>query len=391
MNMRRDPSMGTMDVSMVTAIEKFGTPLRWPAVPALGLALVLFSVIFWDRPAQAGKRVALVIGNADYRAGNWARLPNAVNDATDIAAALGRLGFAVTTLNNAGKAETVRRLGAFSKSAAGAELALIFYAGHSIEVDKRNYLIPVDASAEDPGSVAREAVPLDRLLRAGSNAKGLRLVLLDACRDNPFAGELFLGKAAHDVGEGLGPPADVSGEILVAYAAKAGTQASDGVGRNSPYTAALLYYLEKPGLEVGLLLRFVRDAVVAVSQGDQQPFVYGSQSARLTYFTPPLELASPPARLTGAASVEDRLNLTQRQRQRIQVALWAQGFNPGLPTGRFDGRTREKIADWQAFLRQKADRLSRRRSGVWQFSVGSLRSVRSGLADDRGPAMHSVG
>ena len=347
-------AVGTAEGSMFAATKKFGTSLRRSGVPALALALALFSAILWDGPAQAAKRVALVIGNADYRASNWARLPNAVNDATDIAAALGRLGFAVTSLNNAGKAETVRSLRRFSKAAAGAELALIFYAGHSIEVDKRNFLIPVDASADDPGSVAREAVPLERLLRAGSTADGLRLVLLDACRDNPFAGRILPGRAAHAVGVGLGPPADVSGEILVAYAAKAGTQASDGVGRNSPYTAALRYYLEKPGLEVGLLLRFVRDAVVAVSQGAQQPFVYGSQSARLTYFKPPLELASPPARLAGPASVEERLDLTQRQRRRIQVALWAQGFNPGLPTGRFDGRTREKIAEWQAHYGRKA-------------------------------------
>ncbi len=343
-----------MEVLRFAATKKFGTSLRRSGVPALALALVLFSAILWDGPAQAGKRVALVIGNADYRASNWARLPNAVNDATDIAAALGRLGFAVTSLKNGGKEEMVRSLDAFSKTAVGAELALIFYAGHSIEVDKRNFLIPVDARVRRPGSVAREAVPLDRLLRAGSTAEGLRLVLLDACRDNPFAGRILPGRAAHAVGVGLGPPADVSGEILVAYAAKAGTQASDGVGRNSPYTAALRYYLEKPGLEVGLLLRFVRDAVVAVSQGAQQPFVYGSQSARLTYFKPPLELASPPARLAGPASVEERLDLTQRQRRRIQVALWAQGFNPGLPTGRFDGRTRETIAEWQAHYGRKA-------------------------------------
>ena len=333
---------------MFSATKKFGTSLRRSSVPALALALVLFSAILWDGPARAGKRMALVIGNGDYRASNWTRLKNAVNDATDIAAALGRLDFAVTLLKNAGKAETVRSLGKFSKAAAGAELALIFYSGHSIEVDKRNFLIPVDASAEDPGSVAREAVPLERLLRAGGKAEGLRLILLDACRSSPFAGNIVPGKTVHAVGVGLGPPVDVSGEILVAYAAKAGTEASDGVGRNSPYTAALRYYLEKPGLEVGLLLRLVRDAVVAASQGSQQPFLYGSQSARLTYFRPPLELASPPARLTGPASVEESLDLTQRQRQRIQVALWAQGFYPGLPTGRFDGPTRKNIAEWQS-------------------------------------------
>ena len=361
---------------MFPATKKFGASLSRSGVPALSLVLALFSAILWDGPAQAGKRVALVIGNADYRASNWARLPNAVNDATDIAAALGRLGFAVTSLKNAGKAQTVRSLGRFSEVAAGAELALIFYAGHSIEIDKRNFLIPVDASAENPGSVAREAVPLERLLRAGSTADGLRLVLLDACRDNPFAGKIAPGKTAYAVGVGLGPPADVSGEILVAYAAKAGTQASDGVGRNSPYTAALRYYLEQPGLEVGLLLRFVRDAVVAASQGEQQPFVYGSQSARLTHFKPPLELASPSARLTGPASVEERLDLTQRQRRRIQVALWAQGFNPGLPTGRFDGRTREKIAEWQSYYG---------RNGTGFLDREAVDSLLAEISDPSGP------
>ena len=349
MKIPRDISAGTMDVLRFAARKRFGASLRRSGAPALALALVLFSAILWDGPAQAGKRVALVIGNADYRASNWARLPNAVNDATDIAAALGRLGFAVTSLKNGGKEEMVRSLDAFSKTAAGAELALIFYAGHSIEVGKRNFLIPVDARVRRPGSVAREAVPLDRLLRAGSTAEGLRLVLLDACRDNPFAGRIVPGKAADAVGVGLGPPADMSGEILVGYAAMAGTQASDGVGLNSPYTAALLYYLEQPGLEVGQLLRFVRDAVVTASQGEQQPFRYASRSAKQVFFKPPLELASPPARLTGPASVEERLDLTQRQRQRIQVALWAQGFDPGLPTGRFDGPTREKIAEWQEY------------------------------------------
>ena len=171
MKPRRNSSVGIEEVSMFTATKKSGASRSWLNVPALALALVLFSAILWSVPARADKRVALVIGNADYYSSNWTRLNNAVNDATDIEAALRRLGFEVTLLNNAGKAATVLGLGKFSKAAAGAELALIFYAGHSIEVDKRNFLIPVDASADTPDSAAREAVPLEKLLQAGSKAR----------------------------------------------------------------------------------------------------------------------------------------------------------------------------------------------------------------------------
>ena len=334
---------------MLTAMEKFGTSPRRLSVPALALALALFSAIFWDGPAQAGKRVALVIGNADYRAGNWSNLPNAANDAADIASKLDLLGFKVSRLENADRAKIVRGLRAFSEAATGAELALIFYAGHSIEVDKRNFLIPVGAATETPGSVAREAVPLESLLRAAGKAAGLQLILLDACRDNPFSGKTVLGKSGHTIGVGLGQPVRVSGEALVAYSAKPGTQASDGVGRNSPYTTALLAYLEEPGLEIGLLLRLVHEMVVAASDGRQEPVVYVSRSSKEVHFKPPAKAASPRVRQRGPALLEEHLDLTPRQRQRIQVALWAEGFTPGPPTGRFNRRSREKIAEWQSY------------------------------------------
>ena len=331
---------------MLTARKLNGTPLRRLGGQVLALLLL---ALLQAAPAWAGERVALVIGNSEYRADNWTKLPNAANDAADIAVALGHLGFEVTRLENADRAAMVRGLRTFSETAAGAELGLIFYSGHSIEVDKRNFLIPVDAATETPGSVAKEAVPLDTVLRAGAKAEGLRLIMLDACRNNPFAGKTVTSRTGHTIGVGLGQPIDVSGETLVAYSAKAGTQASDGVGRNSPYTAALLAYLEEPGLEVGLLLRLVRDSVAGASNGGQEPAIYASRSSRQVYFKPPAVMSSPSVSPTGPPLMERHLDLTPQQRQRIQVALWAQGFSPGLPTGRFDNRTREKIAEWQSY------------------------------------------
>ncbi len=233
-------------------------------------------------PALAGQRVALVIGNASYA--HAPSLANPLNDANDIGASLERLGFAVTQLPNASRAELWDGLQKFSLAASASEMAVVFYAGHGIEVDKRNFLIPVDARLQSDADVEFEAVPLDLLSRAVERAKGLRLIILDACRDNPFAVAMQRSGATRSIGRGLGR-VEPSGETLVAYAAKEGTVAADGEGRNSPYTSALLKHLEEPGLEVGLMFRKVRDAVLATTGGRQEPFVYGSLSSEGAYLT----------------------------------------------------------------------------------------------------------
>ena len=186
-------------------------------------------------------------------------------------------------IENGGRAELWEGLQQFSLAASASEMAVVFYAGHGIEVDKRNFLIPVDARLLSDGDVEFEAVPLDLLSRAVERAKGLRLIILDACRDNPFAVAMQRSGATRSIGRGLAS-VEPSGETLVAYAAKEGTVASDGEGRNSPYTTALLAHLEEPGLEVGLMFRKVRDAVLATTGGRQEPFVYGSLSSEGAYF-----------------------------------------------------------------------------------------------------------
>ncbi len=241
--------------------------------------------------ALAQERVALVIGNASYA--HAPRLANPLNDAADIGGALARLGFTVTKLENADYATLRQGLLAFTRAASAAEVAVVFYAGHGIEVDQRNFLVPVDARLASDQDVEFETVPLDLVMRSVGRASGLRLVILDACRDNPFAVSMQRSGATRAIGRGLAR-VEPAGETLVAYASKEGTVASDGEGRNSPYSTALLAHLEEPGLEVGLLFRKVRDAVLASTGGRQEPFVYGSLSSRGVYLTARAEAPSVP-------------------------------------------------------------------------------------------------
>ena len=237
-------------------------------------------------PALAASRVALVIGNSAYA--HAPALANPLNDAADVGAALGRLGFTVTRLGNTDQAALLRGLRAFRRKASAAEIAVVFYAGHGIEVNKQNFLVPVDARLQTDGDVEYETVPLDLVMGAVEGASEFRLVVLDACRENPFLRSMKREEGStRSIGRGLARAEPTGGGTLLAYSAKEGTVALDGRGRHSPYTKALLRYLEEPGLEVGLMFRKVRDAVLESTGGDQEPFSYGSLTARGAYFVPP--------------------------------------------------------------------------------------------------------
>ena len=281
---------------------------------AAALALLLLSAA----PAWAQQRVALVIGNGSYA--HAPSLANPLNDAADIGAALQRLGFAVTRIVNADRAELWDGLQKFSLAASASEMAAVFYAGHGIEVDRRNFLVPVDARLLSDADVEFETVPLDLLMRAVERTRGLRLIILDACRDNPFAAAMQRSGATRSIGRGLAR-VEPSGETLVAYAAKEGTVAADGEGRNSPYTAALLAHLEEPGLRVDLMFRKVRDAVLASTGGRQVPFVYSSLSGKDTYLA---ALPEPAKTTTVSKPGDDELvpeDLTQKQGPTTQAEL----------------------------------------------------------------------
>ena len=262
--------------------------IRHPSILSGLIAIVLATVCC---QALAAPRVALVIGNASYA--HVPTLANPLNDAADVGAALGRLGFEVTRIRDADRASLWRGLQAFALAASASEIAVVFYAGHGIEVDHRNFLVPVDARLASDQDVEFEAVPLELVQRAVERASKLRVVILDACRENPFVVSMQRAGATRSIGRGLAR-AKPAGETLVAYAAKEGTVAADGVGRNSPYSEALLAHLEEPGLDVGLMFRRVRDAVLASTGGRQEPFVYGSLSSKTVYLAAGAAPASAP-------------------------------------------------------------------------------------------------
>lgn len=242
--------------------------------------------------ADAPKRVALMIGNGDYA--SVGRLDNPINDATDIGKALESVGFTVEYRYDLGRAGTINALQQFRKRALGAEAAVVYYAGHGIEVDKQNFMIPVDATLQSADDIDFEAVKLDLFLRSVLGARKLKLVIVDACRNNPFRATMRPSSiASRAIGRGLRAVEPV-GNTLVAYAAREGTVASDGDGRNSPYAVALVKALETEGLEIGKFFRQVRDEVLAVTGNAQEPFFYGSLSSDDFFFRPPGDTGDPP-------------------------------------------------------------------------------------------------
>ena len=245
-----------------------------PTTVAAGL-LIALGLIGAPSNAGAAGRVALVVGNSAYAV--VGDLPNPGNDAADVSAALERLGFVVTTVLDAGRVELNDALRFFRRESEGADVALVFYAGHGMEMNGVNYLVPVDARLERDTDVRYETVSLDDVLAAVEPAK-LRLVILDACRNNPLARSMARSGATRSVSCGSFGELDeglLRDETLMAYAAAAGTTAADGTGRNSPYTTALLAYLEEP-LEIGVLFRRVRGRVLEATVGRQRPHEYGS-------------------------------------------------------------------------------------------------------------------
>ncbi|WP_426424338.1 caspase family protein [Bradyrhizobium genosp. A] len=254
--------------------------------------------------AAEGRRVALVIGNGAYR--NVPALLNPPNDANDIAAALKRLGFTVSVATNAGFDDMRRGLIAFGRNAAGADMAAVYFAGHGMEINGENWLIPIDAELKRDTDAANEAINLQSVMLQVSNTTSLGLVILDACRNNPFAAKMKRSIATRAATmNGLGRIEPV-GNVLVAYAARDGTTALDGDARNSPFAAALLRNIETPGVEVTFMFRNVRDDVMEATRNEQQPFVYGSLSRKAIYLAgrpaAGSEQAAPPSPLPAVVS-----------------------------------------------------------------------------------------
>ena len=239
----------------------------------LALAFAALLLVLGPEAASAEKRVALVIGNAAYA--HAPALTNPSRDARDVAAVLTRLGFEVQLGVDLTQAETVKAMDTFAKAMAGSDAALLYYSGHGLQIDGGNYLLPVDITVESPRSVRYGAVDVGEIVREMETKAGVALVVLDACRDNPFAAQLAAAEGTRSVAatRGLARLKAAGAGTIIAYAAAAGSVASDGGEGNSPYTKAFLTEVEKPDVEVGLLFRRVAGKVVEATAGAQRPEV----------------------------------------------------------------------------------------------------------------------
>lgn len=232
--------------------------------------------------AKKGRRIALVIGNSKYK--NAPLLPNPQRDAAVVADALRRTGFAEVTLHaDLSREAMASALQKFARSADTADWAVVYFAGHGMEIGGINYLIPVDATLETDREVQFQAVPLNQVLDVVGGASKLRLVVLDACRSNPFASSMKRQIATRAVERGF-VRVDPTPGTLVVYAAKDGEVASDGSGSNSPFSLAFAKNIQTPGIDITKTFRLVYDDVMEATANKQSPYTYGALSGRQDFY-----------------------------------------------------------------------------------------------------------
>src|SRR5216683_2788730 len=233
-------------------------------------------------PSVPERRVALVIGNSAYQ--TVSGLPNTTNDARAIAEVLKADGFtSVRIILDMTRASMIASLNDFQREADTSDWAVVYYAGHGLEVSGTNYLVPIDARLGDDRDIQDEAVSVDRILSAVENAKKLRLVMLDACRDNPFLKRMHRSIATRSISRGLAA-IEPMGATLIVFAAKDGETAEDGTGGHSPFAASLIKRLQQPTIEINKLFRLVTSDVLKATGNQQRPFVYGSLPGEEDYY-----------------------------------------------------------------------------------------------------------
>lgn len=301
-------------------------------------------------------RVALVIGNSDYGPG-IGRLTNPINDATDMAEALKRTGFTVKLLLNASREDMQRAVLEFDQDMRKSDVGLFYYAGHAVQVNGRNFMIPMEAKLDISGSrpeavadyVALETLEIDNVLgRMGNAETDLSIVILDACRNNPF------NQGARGISRGLAQTSAPRG-TFVAYATSPGKIAHDGNGENSPYTSAIVKNLETPGLKLEDVFKKVRQDVALQTDGDQIPWENSSVFGDF-YFNPsqpsaepePSVVAATPPAAAPLPAAQPAPSLSRDDYAEVQELLTRIGFYDGPTTGELDEKTRNAIVQWQA-------------------------------------------
>jgi hypothetical protein len=291
--------------------------------------------------AQTERRVALVVGNGAYQ--NVSRLANAPNDADAMAQLLARIGFEVETAKDQSQRDLGLALRRFSRRADGAEIALFFYAGHGIQANDVNYLLPIDSSAERPEDLRFDAVDIGSVLEAMQGAHA-RLLFLDACRNNPLADRM--AARSRGVSRGLARIETSDVGTLIAFATAPGTTADDGAGPNSPFTSALVENLSTPGLEVHAALTRVRDRVMAATGDRQVPWENSSLRSEvyLVQAAPPAVVSQPQPPASAIDPIELRF---WESAERGNALSDYQTYLRRYPAGNFAEFARNRIAALQ--------------------------------------------
>jgi TPR repeat protein len=238
---------------------------------ALGLGAVVVLLLLTLGPAgAAGTRLALVLGNSKYQ--NAPELANPANDAQDLAKELRQIGFDVIEQHDASREAMAKAVHDFADKLPGAQVALFFYAGHGLQMNGENYLVPVDANVDTASDVRFNTINLTDIQAEMDGNGRTSIIMLDACRDNPFADKLAQGTRGIRIPHGLGRTEASAQGSLVVYSTQPNNVAQDGTGRNSPFTAALLKHVTTPGLEVRQMISRVRGDVLAATDQKQTPW-----------------------------------------------------------------------------------------------------------------------
>jgi uncharacterized caspase-like protein len=326
----------------------------WLLLPLLAAAVMFASSASATTGAQ--RRVALVIGNSAYQFAP--HLPNPTNDAEAMAATLQKLGFEVTKGVDLDRTETEMIIREFSKTLPGADVALLFYAGHGIQYQGTNYLIPVDAQLNDETDLSFEATQLNVVIGMMEREPRVSLVFLDACRDNPFAQQLARSMGSTrstSIGRGLAI-VDAPAGSFVAYATDPDQVALDGDGSHSPFTAALLAHMDTPGLSISDMMIEVRNDVLSATQNKQRPHEDNTLTSKF-YFAPTVEVADAttgPAPSSGttvappAAQSVDKEVVFWQSIQNSNSPAQFQAYLDQYPNGTFAALARARIDELKA-------------------------------------------
>jgi uncharacterized caspase-like protein len=303
------------------------------------IGLCCLSTVLASSPALADKRVALVIGESAYQ--HIAPLRNPLEDARAVAQMFRDAGFDSVDLrvdlDNAGLRRAVRE---FTRQANEADVAVVYFSGHGLQLYGANYLVPIDAHLASDLDVDDEGLPLDRLVASTDGAKRLRLVILDACRPNNLAAAMRLerreGQLEVKRSAGLGASEPARRDTLIAYAAKAGATSIEGDGPHSLFTTALLKSLTTPGLDLRLALGRIMDSVMKATGGQQQPYVYGAVYADDAVLVP------------RTAATQERTEEVKADYELVDKIGTATAYNAFLkahPTGDYADRARVKVKE----------------------------------------------